>query len=80
MLIDPYVSGKVRELEAELTRRAASLDGRAPSAVLGPLALAAGKALRRVGERLESWANPTAPESDGTRPVAARRERSEKGC
>jgi hypothetical protein len=78
VLIDPYVSGKVRELEAELARRAPSSP--APAPMLGPLALAAGKALRRVGERLESWANPTAPESDGTRPVAARRERSEKGC
>jgi hypothetical protein len=78
VLMDPYVTQKLRELDADLARRTPS--SRAPAPVLGPLALAAGKALRRVGERLESWANPTAPESDGTRPVAARRERSEKGC
>ena len=70
MLIDPYVTEKLRELDIELTRRAPPRP--APSPVLGPLARAAGRVLRRMGEGLESWANPTVPESDGA-PAAGRR-------
>jgi hypothetical protein len=60
-MMDPYVSDKLREIEAELTRRAAPFAGRAPTPVLGPLARIAGRALRRVGERLESWSTPVIP-------------------
>jgi len=69
MLIDPYVTDKLRELETGLARRAPSSP--APSFVLGPLARTAGRVLRRVGEHLESWSSPAIPESDGVRPVAA---------
>ena len=69
MLIDPYVTEKLRELDIDLARRAPPRP--APSPVLGPLARAAGRALRRVGEGLESWSNPTAPESDAARLLAA---------
>jgi len=59
MLIDPYVSEKLRELEAERAHRASPRP--APTPMLGPLARAAGRALRRMGEGLESWANPAIP-------------------
>ena len=71
MLIDPYVSDKLRELDAELARRAAPFAGAAPTPVLGPLARTAGRVLRRVGERLESWSTSAIPESNGARPGAA---------
>ena len=86
MLIDPYVTEKLRGLDAELARRALPLPGRAPASVLGPLAHAAGRVLRRVGEGLESWAAPVIPESDGARPgVTSQTTRStfkprEEGC
>ena len=69
MLIDPYVTEKLRELDADLARRAPPRA--APSFVLGPLARTAGRALRRIGEGLESWASPGLPESDAARFVAA---------
>ena len=83
MLIDPYVTEKLRELDIDLARRAPPRP--APSPVLGPLARAAGRALRRMGEGLESWANPTVPESDGARRLAAGQAASpfrstEEGC
>ena len=86
MLIDPYVTEKLRELDIDLARRAPPRP--APSPVLGPLARAAGRALRRMGEGLESWAapTPTVPESDGARLVAARQRTGstftprEEGC
>ena len=85
MLIDPYVTEKLRELDIELTRRAPPRP--APSPVLGPLARAAGRALRRMGEGLESWANPTVPESDAARLLLAPRRTAgspfrstEEGC
>ena len=75
MLIDPYVSDKLRELDAELARRrAASFAGRAPTLALNPVVRAAGRVLRRMGEGLESWAAPTSAESDGSRPLAAQRD------
>jgi hypothetical protein len=80
VLMDPYVSDKLRELEAELTRRAAPFAGRAPTPVLGPLARTVGRALRRVGERLESWSSPIVSESNGARPTAARQVQGEEGC
>jgi len=64
MLIDLYVVNKVRELEAERAQRASQRPQPAP--VVGPLARVAGRALRRIGEGLESWAAPPVPESDGT--------------
>ena len=84
MLIDPYVAEKLRKLDIELTRRAPPRP--APSPVLGPLARAAGRALRRMGEGLESWANPAVPESDAARLLAGRQTpgsafgSTEKGC
>lgn len=73
MLIDPYVSDKLRELEAELARRRSGPQNPAPRPVVGALAGAAGRALRRMGEGLESWANPPAPEGDGAWVLASRR-------
>jgi hypothetical protein len=75
VLIDPYVSEKLRELEAERARRASL--GPQPTPVLGPLARAAGRALRRMGEGLESWANPTIP---GQAAAAAPLRSREEGC
>ena len=86
MLIDPYVTEKLRELDAELARRASPLPVRAPRPVLGRLARAAGRALRQMGEGLESWANPTVPEGDVARLLAERQtagsafRSTEKGC
>jgi len=85
VLIDPYVTEKLRELDAELARRAPPFPGRALTPALGPLARAAGRVLRRMGEGLESWANPTVPESDGARRLAAGQAASpfrstEEGC
>jgi hypothetical protein len=86
VLIDPYVSDKLRELEAELARRTAPFAGEAPSPVLGPLARTAGRVLRRMGERLESWSTSAIPESNGARPGAAGRttgstfKAREEGC
>ena len=84
MLIDPYVTEKLRELDIDLARRAPPR--RAPSPVLGPLARAAGRALRRIGEGLESWSSPAIPESNGARPGATRQSArsslrsTEEGC
>ena len=84
MLIDPYVTDKVRELEAERARRAPPRPQPAP--VVGPLARVAGRALRRIGEGLESWAAPPVPESDAAWLRAARQTANstsrsrEEGC
>jgi hypothetical protein len=75
VLIDPYVSDKLRELDAELARRAAPLDGATPTPVLGPLARTAGRVLRRIGEGLESWSSP---ETAGSRLSATDGQR--EGC
>ena len=61
MLMHPYVSEKLRELEAERARRAPPRLPSTPKPVLGPLARTAGRALRRMGEGLESWATPAIP-------------------
>ena len=84
MLTDLYVREKLRELEAG--RRVPPRPRSTSSPVLGPLARAAGRALRRMGEGLESWANPTGPESDAARLRAARQtprstfRSTEEGC
>ncbi len=72
MLIDPYVSDKLRELEAELARRRSGPQNPAPRPVVGALAGAAGRALRRMGEGLESWANPSAQEGEAALVLATR--------
>jgi hypothetical protein len=69
VLIDPYVTDKLRELDVERARHAPPRP--APRPVLSPLARAAGRVLRRVGESLESWASPAMPESDPARLLAA---------
>jgi len=74
VLIDPYVSDKLRELDAELARRTAPFAGRAPTFALSPVVRVAGRVLRRMGEGLESWAAPTSAESDGARSLAAQRD------
>ena len=66
----PYVSEKLRELDAERARRAPPPP--LPTPVLGSLARAAGRALRWMGEGLESWATPAVPESDGAWMLATR--------
>ncbi len=63
---DMYVREKLRELQEEQLARL-----RLPQAtyrrrpVAGPLVLTAGRTLRRMGERLESWASP-APSEEAT--------------
>lgn len=71
MLTDLYVREKLRELDAERARRALPHPSLTPVPMVGLLARAAGRVLRRVGEGLESWASPTFPESDAARFVAA---------
>ena len=71
MLIDPYVTEKLRELDADLARHSPPSAGRSPTFALSPVARVAGRALRRVGERLESWSTSATPESNGARPAAA---------
>jgi hypothetical protein len=84
MLIDLYVVNKVRELEAERAQRASQRPQPAP--VVGPLARVAGRALRRIGEGLESWAAPPVPESNAAWLRAARQTANstfrsrEEGC
>lgn len=75
VLIDPYVTEKLRELDADLARRAPLSDGRSPAFALSPAVRMAGRLLRRMGEGLESWAapTPTVPESDDGHLVAATR-------
>lgn len=68
-MLNSYADDKLRELDAELARRPSSQHRGAPAPVLGPLARAVGRTLRRAGERLESWSNPAFPEGDGAWPV-----------
>ena len=70
MLIDFYVTNKVRELEAERAQLASQRPQ--PTPVVGPLARVTGKALRRIGESLESWAAPPVPEGNAAWMRAAR--------
>jgi hypothetical protein len=54
-----YVSEKLRELqEAAPARRVPAPPSRGRKPVIGPIARRAGRALRRVGEGLESWGAP----------------------
>ena len=62
-----YAIEKVRQLDAELNAKKHLPPGeekprRKP--VFGPLAAGAGRTLRRVGEGLESWANPPLPDCE----------------
>ena len=62
-----YAMEKVRQLESELNAKKqvtpqAEKPRRKP--VFGPIAAGAGRTLRRVGEGLESWANPPVPDCD----------------
>ena len=62
-----YAIEKVRQLETErLARIQLTPDPEKPrrKPVFGPLAAGAGRALRRVGEGLESWANPPLPDCE----------------
>jgi hypothetical protein len=62
-----YTIEKIRQLESELkTRNQLPPDGEKPrrKPIFGPLASGAGRTLRKVGERLESWANPPLPECE----------------
>ena len=81
-----YVGEKLRELDAELARRApfrppldAQFTRRAPvrprpmpRPVLGPLARTAGRALHRIGHRLQSWGAPATVEGAAALVVATR--------
>jgi hypothetical protein len=80
VLIDPYVTDKLRELDADLARRVPPSDGKSPALPLSPVVRLAGRALRRMGEGLESWATPTLPgASAAARPLRSREEGCE-GC
>lgn len=62
-----YAEEKLLELKKERLngRRFIAQDAAPPrKPVFGPLAAGAGRTLRRLGERLESWANPPLPECD----------------
>ena len=65
-----YTIEKVKQLESELKARTQltpqpQKPRRKP--LFGPLAAGAGRTLRRVGEGLETWANPPLPERDQAR-------------
>ena len=73
MMMNEYVTQKLRELEEERLNR--TLLGpksqpadvrRAPKAkpVIGPALRLAGRTLRRMGAGLEDWAEPPTPESE----------------
>ncbi len=69
MWMHPYVHEKLRELDAELAQRRAPLPLRHPASpptrvTPRPLVRGTGAMLRRLGERLESWATPEAVEPD----------------
>jgi hypothetical protein len=70
-MLNPYATDKLRELDVELARRPSSGSSSMPTPVLGPLARAIGRTLRRAGERLESWSSPAVPDGDGIWPVNA---------
>ena len=77
MLIDPYVTEKLREFDAQLARRARPSDSKSPAFALSPVVRLAGRILRRMGEGLESWATPGLA---GQSPAAARLRSREEGC
>ena len=76
MLIDPYVTEKLRELDADLARRVPFSTENSPAFSLSPVVRMAGRVLRRMGEGLESWATPAIPGQS----TAARLTSSEEGC
>ena len=76
MLIDPYVTEKLRELDSDLARRALPSAGKSPTFALSPVVRTAGRLLRRMGEGLESWATPVVPGQS----AAARLTSREEGC
>ena len=76
MLIDPYVTDKLRQLDADLARRVPPSDGKSPTFALSPVVRMAGRVLRRMGEGLESWATPAIPGQS----AAARLRSREEGC
>ena len=53
-----YVSEKLRELEDEPARPPPERPSPRRGPVLRPAARRAGRALRRIGERLEVWGSP----------------------
>ena len=62
-----YAIEKVRQLESERNaKRQLPPEPEKPrrKPIFGPLAAGAGRTLRRVGEGLESWANPPVPERE----------------
>jgi hypothetical protein len=61
-----YAIEKVQQLESELNAKKQLPHPEKPrrKPVFGPLAAGAGRTLRRVGEGLESWANPPLPDRD----------------
>lgn len=65
-MLNPYATDKLRELDQESRARRrtfAGLPSPSRKPVVGPLARAAGHAIRRVGEGLETWGTP-APRSN----------------
>lgn len=64
--MNPYVFEKIRELDAEELNRRPFVEVVTPRrpTVFGVVAAVAGRALRRTGEGLESWATPCANEHD----------------
>jgi hypothetical protein len=66
--VNLYAIEKVKQFEQEaLSKKQAAPETERPrrKPVFGPLAAGAGRTLRRVGEGLESWANPPLTECDG---------------
>jgi hypothetical protein len=60
-----YAIEKIHELETELRagqKHLIEAERRPRKPVFGPIAARAGRALRRAGEGLESWANVPAPD------------------
>jgi hypothetical protein len=66
-----YTYEKLRQLEVErLSHAKPQLESTPPrrKPIFGPLAAGAGRALRRFGEGLESWANVPPPHEDNSMP------------
>ena len=73
MMMNEYVTEKLRELDEErLTRVLAARRGPSEQIVhsdrsrpvVGPVIRAAGRTLRRAGQRLEGWASPEAVDAE----------------
>jgi hypothetical protein len=65
-----YTIEKLQELERERIARTPHFDEPKPrrKTVFGPLAAGAGRAIRRVGEGLESWGAPPRSEHEHSHP------------